>query len=293
MQFDNWGAPRWANHLTQLLNAANPPNRYRFDLKTLAIEFSQSAFPEDPIVAVKEDALDGFEGALLPSESGKRWGILYAADRSPGRQRFTVAHELGHYLLHRRARPEGFRCGEAAVDARDGIQIEREANDFAATLLMPLDDFRLQLPPKEMSNFERLSACAERYDVSLAAVVLRWLRYTDRRSMIVVSRDGFIKWAWSSEPALKSGRFFRTSGGPIELPAASAAGRETYSDEAKAGIERSPGIWFDEKCCEMTVRSAKFDLTYTLLHFGAQDRSPAHDAGETTEDTYDRFIAIR
>lgn len=291
MQFDGWGAQRWANHFTHLLNAANPPDRYRFDVGALAMEFSRSAFPQDPIMSVGGSELDGFEGALLPSESGKRWGILYASGGSPGRRRFTVAHEFGHYLLHRRARPEGFRCGEAAVDARDGVQIEREANDFASTLLMPFDDFRAQLPAKDVATFDTLSECAERYDVSLAAVILRWLRYTDRRSMIIVSRDGFMKWAWSSEPAFKSGRFFRTSRTAVAVPAGSAAAQDAQSEKTKAGIERAAGVWFDEKCCEMTVRSNRYDLTYTLLHFGSHDRSFGHDVEEATEDTYDRFVA--
>jgi hypothetical protein len=39
--------------------------------------------------------------------------------------------------------------------------------------------------------------------------------------MIVVSRDGFVKWAWSSDPAFKSGRFLKTSGPPVEVPALS------------------------------------------------------------------------
>jgi Zn-dependent peptidase ImmA (M78 family) len=104
------------------------------------------------------------------------------------------------------------RCDEAAVDGRNGVEIEREANEFASALLMPFDDFRRQISAKSEPNFEQLSDCATRYDVSLVAAILRWLRYTEVRSMIVVSRDGFVKWAWSSEPALKSGRFLRAAG---------------------------------------------------------------------------------
>lgn len=293
MDFDNWGAQRWAIHLTQLLNAANPPDRHRFDLGTLAKEFSQTVFPADPIVEVQGDTLDGFEGALLPSDSGKRWGIIYSAARSPGRRRFTVAHEFGHYLLHRRRYPKGFRCNEAAVDARDGAEVEREANDFASALLMPLDDFRIQISPTTKANFDQLSDCAKRYDVSLVAVILRWLRYTKRRSMIVVSRDGFIKWAWSSSPALKTGRFFKTSGPPVELPAASAVAQSIFSNEVRCGVDHPPGIWFDENARELTIRSERYDLNYTLLHFGDYDQQflPPEDDG--LQDTYERIMGNR
>jgi Zn-dependent peptidase ImmA (M78 family) len=63
---------------------------------------------------------------------------------SAGRISFTLAHELGHYLIHRVAYPNGFRCGDQDVvrwDSEYG-QVEHQANVFAANLLMPLDDYR-------------------------------------------------------------------------------------------------------------------------------------------------------
>ena len=45
MNHEGWGVQRWAIHLSQLLNAANPPDRYRFDIGALAKDFSKSSFP--------------------------------------------------------------------------------------------------------------------------------------------------------------------------------------------------------------------------------------------------------
>ena len=51
-----------------------------------------------------------------------------------GRRRFTIAHEIGHFVLHpERGRPE---CGGAAVDEAERVE-ECEADAFAAELLMP------------------------------------------------------------------------------------------------------------------------------------------------------------
>jgi hypothetical protein len=191
MDTQGWGVDRWANHLSLLLNAANPADRYRFDIGPLAIEVSRTFFPDDPITRVIEDDLDGFGGALLPSESGKRWGILYDRNTSSQRRRFTIGHEFGHYLLHRKKFPEGIRCNEAAVDGRVGAEVEREANAFSASILMPLDDFRKRITPTDVPNFDDLGACADRYDVSLTAVILRWLRYTQRRSIMILSTEGY------------------------------------------------------------------------------------------------------
>jgi Zn-dependent peptidase ImmA (M78 family) len=81
---------------------------------------------------VSEEDLDGFAGALVPAESRTKWGIVYGSGQSPGRRRFTTAHELGHYLLHRKKYPNGIHSSEA--DAK--LEVEREANEFASWLLI-------------------------------------------------------------------------------------------------------------------------------------------------------------
>jgi hypothetical protein len=52
MNFEGWGSQRWAIHLRQLLNAANPPDRYRFDIAAFVKEISNTFFPDDPIAEV-------------------------------------------------------------------------------------------------------------------------------------------------------------------------------------------------------------------------------------------------
>lgn len=286
-----WGADRWAFHLTHLLNAANPPDRYRFDVAELAKEVSRNFFPDDPISRVVGEDLDGFDGALLPSESGKKWGILYDRNSSRQRKRFTIGHELGHYLLHRKRFPEGLRCDEAAVDGRVGEAVEREANAFSATLLMPLDDFKRQIAVKDIPSFDDLSTCADRYDVSLTAAMLRWLRYTDRRAIMIVSTDGYANWAWGSEPAFKSGRYIRTrTSPPYELPPGSGVASGNFSDELKNGIDHAAGVWFDEPVRELSFYATQQRCTYTLLHF-RNSASGAWHAEPPIKDTYDRTVA--
>jgi hypothetical protein len=268
MNCEGWGVQRWAIHLSQLLNVANPPDRYRFDIGELAKEVSKHLFPADPVTEVVETDLYDCEGALPPSSSGTRWGIYVSRKGgSARRRRFTAAHEFGHYLLHRKKYPDGLRSNEAAIDGRSGIEIEREANEFAASLLMPLDDFKRQIPAKDRPTF-------------------------DKSSMIVVSRDGFVKWAWSSDTALKSGRYLRTSGSPVAVPALSMVGRGEFTDEARVGVDHPAGIWFEEPVKEMTLRSETYDLNYTLLHFANELRAFGL-AEEHVPDAYDRFLQER
>ena len=63
---------------------------------------------------------------------------------SPGRIRFTQAHELGHYILHRQMR-EAFQCSSDDMLDWEEKTIEAQADLFSSYLLMPLDDFRAQV----------------------------------------------------------------------------------------------------------------------------------------------------
>jgi hypothetical protein len=71
---------------------------------------------------------------------GAAWTVGVNSLHHPNRQRFTIAHEIGHFLLHRDQAPfeDGllFRS-DNQVDTR-----EREANQFASLVLMPEDMFR-------------------------------------------------------------------------------------------------------------------------------------------------------
>ena len=58
------------------------------------------------------------------------------------------------------------------------------------------------------------------------------LTITDKRAMIVVGKEGFIDWAWSSEPLLKSGVFYGARQEVIELPPASLEARNRIEAEA-------------------------------------------------------------
>lgn len=153
----------------------------------------------------------GVEGMLMPHPNGSgEWGIIYNETiRSPGRRNFTLAHELGHYLLHRQTNPNGLECSNRNMaDWDEGRnKIEGEANTFASYLLMPLDDFRAQIKDRPI-DIDVMTDLADRYAVSLTAAILKWMTITKKRAMIVVGKDGFIDWAWSSEPLIKSGIFY-------------------------------------------------------------------------------------
>ncbi len=89
-------------------------------------------------VEVRDDLT--VSGMLLPSERR----ILVRSDEPLQRRRFTVAHELGHWIcqcLEGEMRPVYCREEEIGVDP-EAKALEREANIFAANLLMPESSLR-------------------------------------------------------------------------------------------------------------------------------------------------------
>jgi hypothetical protein len=204
-----------------------------------------------------------------------------------------LGHEFGHYLLHRLAYPKGFQCSSedmASWDSEYG-QLEHQANEFAATLLMPLDDFRSQVDARARPSLDDLGACADRYDVSLIAATLRWLQYTDRRAILVISKDGFILWARSSQPALRTRLYFKTRNRPpIGIPATSLAARRAAVDGRTGEAEHERSAWLNTPCKEHVLFSDQYDFTISLLHFDEAAVWSEPDA-ETEADTYDRMTS--
>lgn len=75
--------------------------------------------------------LGEYGSCLWAAPSG--WRIAINLDEAPTRRKFSFAHELGHFFLHRNhTRAHFFSCTGQASPRK-----EREANQFAASLLMP------------------------------------------------------------------------------------------------------------------------------------------------------------
>ena len=100
-------------------------------------------------------------------------------DQAPVRQRFTIAHELGHLLLHELDQihvDRGFRVRLRNGASSEGTdRDEMEANRFAAELLMPLDFLMADLEEREfdLADDKELRALAKRYGVSTQALAIR------------------------------------------------------------------------------------------------------------------------
>jgi len=108
---------------------------------------------------------DEISGFLVELDDGPVIGTNKR--HSPSRRRFSVAHELGHQLLHHHDRFHVDLTSESDSPLYDW-RLEREANDFAANLLMPAGDVRDAVDTQR--NRQRL---AEVFGVSPIAMSYR------------------------------------------------------------------------------------------------------------------------
>ncbi len=289
-----------AGRITMMLDKVLGDDRFDHapvDVTNLALQYSAQTSPDSPIRQVTKRDIPGCMGALVYGESQPRqWAILYHHEQSPGRTAYTIGHEFGHYILHRKLIDEnscydgGIYCDENSVLRREGVDIEHEADEFTANLLMPFHDFRRQISAKTIPKFDDLGKIAARYGVSLTAATLRWLEYTETRALLVVSNEGFALWAKTSKPALKTGHFIKTRNTMYELPQRAVAVAKDYRQETVGGIHQAAGIWFDEPVVEMCIRSERYDQEMTLLHLPRKE--PVFHAEEVDEDAFDRFTGL-
>lgn len=144
----------------------------------------------------------GYTACLVRPGPDLPCGIILAPGQSRGRERFSVAHELGHYFIPtHRDRPTGF-CGEADMVARaaTGKHYEWEANEFAAELLMPRRLFAADSRGRDpaLGNIMALAEPAM-YDVSVTAAAIRFVEVTSESCALVCARSGVIEWVIKSD----------------------------------------------------------------------------------------------
>ncbi|MGE0251230.1 MAG: ImmA/IrrE family metallo-endopeptidase [Dongiaceae bacterium] len=277
-----------AIRITQLIQAVQRETGevfYPISVEKIAIDISRQFFPDEPISEVMGINLGDCEGMLCRVPGKKEWKIIYNNSiRSKGRVNFTVAHELGHYLLHRTSSSKDIKCTYYDMMSWDSAygKREAEANEFASYFLMPRDLFEAQIKNNKIT-LHLMQHIANYFEVSLTAAILRWLKFTNKRAMLVIGKDGFVDWAWSSEFLYKSGIVLRGRKETIELPIKSLAACRNKSFDNEAGLQHEAGIWpFKESVYEMTLIIDDYDnKTISLLLF--EDRAPfRHPKHNTT-----------
>ena len=107
--------------------------------------------------------------------------IVVNLQHPPVRRRFTIAHEIGHYQLHRRSEDIPVFIDRAVYHRKESVAgvdhlMEMQANAYAAGLLMPealLDEYLDNHPALDLEKPADIKTLAEEFEVSRPAMEFR------------------------------------------------------------------------------------------------------------------------
>ena len=138
---------------------------------------------------IARNHFDGPQSGFALRSANGDWVIGVNTSTSPRRQRFTIAHELGHLMLHEgdlivdRFVRAHFRENVGRISYRDEVSSlatnseEIEANRFAAEILMPremvLEEAAALLEAEQMGRDELIKELADLFEVSTDAMGFR------------------------------------------------------------------------------------------------------------------------
>ena len=162
---------------------------------------------------VKYVQAEGFDGALLRAKEMPIGAIAISSGiREVGRRNFTIAHEVGHFLIPGHDQDECVCTSADIGNWRDSSkQRERDADEFAAELLMPRVQVQL-ITKAETPSIQLVSKIANLCNTSLSASAWRFCDLISERCAIVWSSNRTVQWSRSSEEF----RFAIRRGMPIE-----------------------------------------------------------------------------
>lgn len=164
----------------------------------LPIDLLALAKSRNILVEAKSSVAKGVSGILL--RVGDDFAIGYATHiKSIGFQRFSIAHELGHYFLGHA--DTMFRGGKTVHESQAGFgsreQIELEADHFAAGLLMPSELFK-QEAGRHSDSLEAIEKVAERCQTSITSSAIRYAELTDAAVAIIISTGSSVDYCFAS-----------------------------------------------------------------------------------------------
>jgi Zn-dependent peptidase ImmA (M78 family) len=262
-------------------------------ISTLRVDPFEIAKRRDIEVMENPSMNAGVSGCLM--KVADTFGILYSAKfASEGFKRFTVAHELGHYFLEGHVH-HLFGHGETLHQSESGFTsknpIEREADAFAAALLMPKTPFK-QAISASGTGLAGIETLAEECGTSLTATSIRYATLSDDPIAIICSSGNTIHFATLSK-ALRERRDLTWIRKGTTLSAHSTTAVFNRDADNVLHARRTTGSsdlgdWFiggKGEVYEEIVGLGEYGRTLTILHVDdIDDRDASEDVSEDADE---------
>jgi Zn-dependent peptidase ImmA (M78 family) len=236
------------------------------------------------IVEIVGRTSDCFEGALVTTESKSKGSIIYNDASKIERRRFTISHELGHFLIP--FHNANTQCAKIEMGVfqtnKPGRAKEVEANLFASSLLMPRKFFARDIQRLKSPEIEHILKLATDYQVSKAAAARRYIELCDHMCAIVFSRYGKLQYL------CKTTDFpFINIRKDQALPArSSSARREVEIGQVSDWVEMESEIWVNSSSRELTLYEQFFDQGngYRISMLMIDDLACSDEDGDESEN---------
>lgn len=230
------------------------------------------------IALYEVDAADRFDGWIMRIEEVAAIG-LNTSISSKGKKSFTLAHELGHYKIPHHSK--NIQCLREDIEAFSSAKvIEKEANEFAAELLMPETIIQPLIEESEI-GFEAIKLLASQCETSLTSTSYRFLRHTPYLAALVTAKAGKITNAVLSPELYRQQRKYAFDKGnvlnknSVIFDYFNKSGEVILSEIKRMPI--LPSVWFPSldssvvECFEETIGSPKFQTAFSLIWIEEKD----------------------
>ena len=154
-----------------------------------AIEISKIAFGLGATVI--EKPLTNSDGRIVFSNK-KTIITINSRIEFVGKKRFTTAHEIGHYRMHRDHFQTHNDTDATLQYFKKGHQ-ETEANEFASELLMPEGLFKQEIQGKKFDP-QLLRDLADRFQTSITSVAYKYFELGDHPICLFYSYDNKVSY---------------------------------------------------------------------------------------------------
>lgn len=178
----------------------SPSQAAKYVLESLGIDDPAQMDIEDLIVfydgIVKHKPMSSCDGRMV-MKNGRSIVTINSDIEFPQKKRFVLAHELGHIICHAN-RDATFSDDYNTLEAYKHGPQEREANDFASSLLMPSESFTKACQRQKFGS-SLLRSLADKFNTSLTATVYRYIDLGPHPICVFYSKDGIVQYWKKSE----------------------------------------------------------------------------------------------
>ena len=205
---------------------------------------------------VRYRPLDGCEACILGA--GDRAIITVTTRTNMARQRFSLAHELGHWHYHR-GRSSICRPDDIGNLVRSSLHPERVADTYAADLLLPRYLFEPRLIAAAGPSFSAVDQLTIEFQTSITATALRLVEFTPSVMLICHAAKGR---KWFKAAANVPARWFPRD----DLDADSCAFDVLHREEDRSRIAKiGADAWFERN------EASRYEIFEETIRVGASE----------------------